>query len=127
MTRGAMLETTKSVQKTAPTDRHHRRCVVLSDHELEALHEIQHRMLVEDPSFARSFESDAQRLHRDSPDLVKWIYTISLVVSLAFAAVLLAAGAPVGALVTAAVAVVISRRKGAEPHGPSTGTEGSTR
>jgi Flp pilus assembly protein TadB len=101
-----------------------RRCVVLNDHEREALHEIQRRLLVEDPSFARSFESDAERLHRGSPDLVHGTYTVSLVVILAFAAVLLAAGAPVGALVFAAVAAVISEARRRRTPPAISGTEG---
>jgi Flp pilus assembly protein TadB len=80
---------------------------VLSDYEREVLYEIQRRLLVEDPSFARSFDTDAKRLHRGSPDLVERTYTISLVVSLAIVVILLAVRAPAGALLVAAVAAVI--------------------
>ena len=82
-----------------------RRCVVLSDHEREVLYEIQRRLLVQDPSFARSFDTNAKRLHRGSPDLVERTYTISLVVGLATWDPV-AVGAPAGALLVAAVAAV---------------------
>jgi hypothetical protein len=38
---------------------------VLSDHEREALHEIQHQLLVEDPGFAQSFDIEARSFNTE--------------------------------------------------------------
>ena len=37
---------------------------MLSDHELETLREVEHRFMVEDPEFTRSFEAQQERLSR---------------------------------------------------------------
>ena len=62
----------------------------LSDHACEALHEIQHQLLVEDPGFAQSFDievrlhAEPQQPHHGSPDLARRICTILLVLSLTY-------------------------------------------
>ncbi|MEV4078281.1 DUF3040 domain-containing protein [Nonomuraea fuscirosea] len=77
---------------------------MLDDYEREALREIQHQLLVEDPDFAKSFGTDAQRLHRAAtPDLSRRAYTVMLVFSSAFAVILLLAGSPVLAVLFAAL------------------------
>jgi hypothetical protein len=86
---------------------------VLSDREREALLEIQAGLLVEDPGFAQSFDTEtqsldstAQRPHRGSPDLTRRLYTILLVLSLTYWVILLLAGSPASALALAALAAV---------------------
>ncbi len=86
---------------------------MLSDHEREALHEIQHQLLVEDPGFAQSFDTETQSLdttakrpHRGSPDWTRRIYTILLVLSSTYGVILLLAGSPISALALAALAGV---------------------
>jgi hypothetical protein len=87
---------------------------VLSDQEREALHEIQHQLLVEDPGFAQSFDTEArsfdtepQRLHRGSPDQTRRTYTILLVLSLTCGVIMLLSGSPISALGFAAMAAAI--------------------
>jgi hypothetical protein len=84
---------------------------VLSDYEREALHEIQHQLLVEDPSFAQSFDTktqfldtEVQRSHRGSTDWTRRLYTILLVLSSTYAVIMLLAGSPISALALAAMA-----------------------
>jgi hypothetical protein len=83
---------------------------VLSDYEREALHEIQHQLLVEDPGFAQSFDTETQSLdtkaQRGSPDWTRRIYTILLVLSSTYGVILLLAGSPISALALAALAGV---------------------
>ena len=99
---------------------------MLSDHEREALHEIQHQLLVEDPGFAQSFDTEArsfniapQRPRHGSPDLTRRIYTILLVLSLTYGVILLLAGSPISALGLAVMSGVIweaRRRRDATNH-----------
>jgi hypothetical protein len=91
-----------------------RRCVVLSDREREALHEIQAGLLVEDPGFAQSFDTEPQaldtkpqRLHRSSPGVTRRTYMILLVLSSMYGAILLLAGSPASALALAAMAALM--------------------
>ena len=81
---------------------------MLSDREREALLEIQAGLLVEDPGFAQSFDTEtqsldstAQRPHRGSPDLTRRLYTILLVLSLTYGVILLLEGSPISALALA--------------------------
>jgi hypothetical protein len=87
---------------------------VLDDREREALHEIQRQLLVEDPGFARSFDTETQalntnpqRLHRGSPDVTRRTYTILLVLSSMYGVILLLAGSPTSALMLAAMAALM--------------------
>ena len=99
---------------------------MLSDHEREALHEIQHQLLVEDPGFAqsfdievRSFNTEPQQPPHGSPDLARWIYTILLVLSLTYGVILLLEGSPISALALAVMAAAIWeawRRRDATNH-----------
>ncbi len=86
---------------------------MLSDREREALHEIQHQLLVEDPGFAQSFDTEtqsldttAQRPHRGWPDQTRRLYTILLVLSSTYGVILLLAGSPASALALAAMAAL---------------------
>ncbi|MGB7798833.1 MAG: DUF3040 domain-containing protein [Pseudonocardiaceae bacterium] len=86
---------------------------MLSDHERDVLHEIQAGLLVEDPGFAQSFDTEtqslateAQRPHRGSPDWTRWLYTILLVLSSTYAVIMLLAESPISALALAAMAGV---------------------
>jgi hypothetical protein len=78
---------------------------VLNDHEREILREVERQFLVEDPEFARSFATRAQRLQRRHLDggLVK----IFLVAAVLLSALMLVAGSPSGALAFAAVTALI--------------------
>ncbi|MEU8398327.1 DUF3040 domain-containing protein [Nonomuraea sp. NPDC048892] len=81
---------------------------MLDDYEREALREIQRQLLVEDPDFAKSFSTDAQRLHRAAtPDLSRQAYTVMRVFSSAFVVILLLAGSPFLALLFAALTMWI--------------------
>lgn len=78
---------------------------MLSDHEREALQEIQRQLLVEDPDFARSFEMAGQRSphsrHRRA-------CTVSVVLALVLSLLMLIAGLPGTALLLAAGAALIA-------------------
>ncbi|MEV1245475.1 DUF3040 domain-containing protein [Nonomuraea sp. NPDC050022] len=77
---------------------------MLDDYEREALREIQRRLLVEDPEFAQSFDTDARCLRRAAaPDLSRRAYTVMLVFSSVFGVILLLAGSPFIALLFAAL------------------------
>ena len=80
---------------------------MLSDHEQKTLREVERQFILEDPGFARSFDTDAQRPHRDAPDLPRWAYTTLLVVSSTFGLILLVAGSLSGALTFAVVTGLI--------------------
>jgi Protein of unknown function (DUF3040) len=99
---------------------------VLDDREREALHEIQRQLLVEDPGFAQSFDTETQaldtqtqRVHRGAPDVTRRTYTILLVLSSTYGVILLLAGSPISALMLAAMAALIweaRRRRGGTSH-----------
>jgi len=83
------------------------------------LEEIERRLLLEDPGFAQSFSTRGWRLRR-SRGLPRWVYTISLVSSAAFAVLAVVVGSLGSALVLAAVAAVVwegRRRHGTRPSG----------
>jgi DUF3040 family protein len=73
----------------------HRRCVVLSDRERETLHEVERRLLIEDPEFARSFKARAQRLPHPTGGVGIKIF---LVAGLLLSALVLVAGSLAGAV-----------------------------
>jgi Flp pilus assembly protein TadB len=77
---------------------------VLSDREHETLYEIQRRLLVEDPSFAQSFDADVQRLPREPRDRHQWAYTVAIVVAVALCVLMVLAQSPGTALAFAAIA-----------------------
>ncbi len=80
---------------------------MLSDHERKTLREVERQFMLEDPGFAQSFDTDAQRLHRGAPVLPRWAYTTLLVVSSTFGLILLVAGSLSGALTFAVVTGLI--------------------
>ncbi|MGQ0716352.1 MAG: DUF3040 domain-containing protein [Pseudonocardiales bacterium] len=80
---------------------------MLSDHERKTLREVERQFMLEDPGFAQSFDTDAQHLHRDSPGLPRWAYTILLVISSTLGLILLVAGSLSGALTFAVVTGLI--------------------
>ena len=80
---------------------------MLSDRDRETLHEIQCQLLVEDPSFARSFDDEAWRSHSRMPGVTRRIFTVLLVASCAMLAVtVLMGGSLMSALELAAVAAL---------------------
>jgi hypothetical protein len=92
---------------------------VLNDHEQQTLREVERQFLVEDPEFARSFTTRAQRLkprHLDG-GLAK----IAIVAAVLLGALMLVAGSPSGALAFAAGAGLIwlARRHSNDPPGRS--------
>ena len=80
---------------------------MLSDRERETLYEIQRRLLVEDPSFAQSFDADLQRLPREPRDRHRWAYTTAIVVAMMLCALMLLAQSPGTALAFAAIAAAL--------------------
>jgi hypothetical protein len=92
---------------------------VLNDHERKTLREVERQFLVEDPEFARSFATRAQRLERRHLDggLVK----IAILAAVLLGALMLVAGSPSGALAFAAGAALIwlARRHSNDPPGRS--------
>ncbi|MEO3789484.1 DUF3040 domain-containing protein [Nonomuraea sp. B10E15] len=79
---------------------------MLDDHERETLRDIQRRLRVDDPDFAKSFGTGTRRLRRAAAtDLSRRAYTAMLVVSSGFGVILLLAGSPFLALLFAALAV----------------------
>jgi Protein of unknown function (DUF3040) len=84
---------------------------VLSDREREILHEMQRRLVTEDPDFARSFQEAGRRgdshfsLQR-AYETPRWAYTAALVVSVAFSVLMLVALAPWTALLFMTLAVM---------------------
>ncbi|MGH3522554.1 MAG: DUF3040 domain-containing protein [Mycobacterium sp.] len=89
---------------------------MLSDRERETLDQIQRQLLVEDPGFAQSFDSDAQRLPRESRaprDRHRWAYTGAIVVAVMLCTLMLLAHSPGTALAFAAItgALFMARRR----------------
>jgi hypothetical protein len=72
---------------------------VLSDRERETLREVERRLLIEDPGFARSFEARAQLLPHPTGGLAIKIF---LITGLLLSALVLLAGSPGGAVTFAA-------------------------
>ena len=71
---------------------------MLSDHEREALREVERRFQVEDPRFTRAFEARQARLERRPHKLGA---RLAVVVAALFTAFLLLAGSVTGALAVA--------------------------
>jgi hypothetical protein len=101
---------------------------VLNDHERRTLREVERQFVVEDPEFARSFATRAQRLERRHLDggLVK----IAIVAAVLLGALMLVAGSPSGALAFAAGAALIwlarqhsNDTRSRSPQHPPTGPE----
>ncbi|MHA6793920.1 DUF3040 domain-containing protein [Pseudonocardia bannensis] len=80
---------------------------MLSDRERKVLHEIQRRLLIEDPGLVRSFDAVGPRPGRAPTGLEQRAYTSLLVITATFAVVLLAAGSLTGALTLAAMAALL--------------------
>lgn len=78
---------------------------MLSDRERETLQEIQRRLQVEDPDFARSFEPTE---HRSPHDRHRRACTVSVVLALVLSLLMLVAGLPGSALLLAAGAALIA-------------------
>ena len=77
------------------------------DRDRETLHEIQCQLLVEDPSFARSFEAKARRSPSRMPGVTRRIVTVLLVASCSMLAVTVLIGRSLmSALELAAVAAL---------------------
>ncbi|MGH4008272.1 MAG: DUF3040 domain-containing protein [Pseudonocardiaceae bacterium] len=74
---------------------------MLSDRERETLHQIQRRLLVEDPGFVQSFDADALRLPRGRR---RWAYPVAIVVAVTLCVLMLLAQSPGTALAFAALA-----------------------
>jgi hypothetical protein len=70
------------------------RCTVLSDRDREALREVERRLLLEDPEFARSFTARARRLPHPIGPLGGKVF---LIVGLLLSALVLDAGSLGGA------------------------------
>ena len=89
---------------------------MLSDREQQALHEIERRLLIEDPGFARAFDAEAERIRPRPADVAWWVYTIVLGLSSTFAVVALMVGLPASALALLIVAALAwaARRRGHE-------------
>ena len=92
---------------------------MLNDRETEALREIEHRFLTEDPGFVRSFEAvKRQDSHYDLRwvyAIPRWVYTSALVAAIALGGLMLLAQAPGTALVFAALATLFTAgRRAAE-------------
>jgi hypothetical protein len=92
---------------------------VLSDHEWRTLREVERRFLTEDPEFARSFATRAQRLERRHLD--GGLAKIAILAAVLLGALMLVAGSPSGALAFAAGAALIwlARRHSNDPPGRS--------
>jgi DUF3040 family protein len=75
---------------------------VLSDRERETLHEIQCRLLVEDPGFAQSFDASKHRLLR-GPRWRHRAYTVGIVVAVMLCVLMLMSQSPGTALAFAAM------------------------
>ncbi|MDQ2791897.1 MAG: DUF3040 domain-containing protein [Actinomycetota bacterium] len=84
---------------------------MLSDRDREALDEIQHQLLVEDPNFGRSFEVGAHRLARQRWYRRRRAYTIAMVVLAMLSVLMLVLGSPTNALVLAAMAALLWERR----------------
>jgi hypothetical protein len=84
---------------------------VLSDREREILEEMQHRLVTEDPDFARSFEEVGRRgdshisLHR-AFEVPRWAFPAAVFVAAAFSVLMLLALAPWTALLFMTLAIV---------------------
>jgi hypothetical protein len=104
-----------------------RRCTVLSDRERKTLREVERRLLIEDPEFARSFAARAQRLPGPAGPLGIKIF---LIAGLLVSAFVLVAGSLGGAVAFATATGLIWltwRWAGeADPNGP-TGESGGQR
>jgi hypothetical protein len=80
---------------------------VTSDRDRETLREIQCRLQVDDPTFARSFNVEAWLPHRVAPDRSRRLYTALFIFSCAtLALAVLTAGSMVNVLGVAVVAAV---------------------
>lgn len=91
---------------------------MLSDHERETLDEIQHRLVAEEPQFARSFESRARRLGVRGRRLRQTGVTVLIVTALLLAAFMIVVHAVGPALFFSAAACCLvwlrrGRRAGA--------------
>lgn len=76
---------------------------MLSDRERETLHEIQCRLVVEDPGFTQSFDASEQRLSR-GPRGRHRAYTVGIVVAVMLCVLMLMSQSPGTALAFAAIA-----------------------
>jgi Flp pilus assembly protein TadB len=96
-----------------------RRFVVLSDHEQQALREVQRHLMAEDPDFARSFDEAGRQDSTYSVQWVyampRWVYATAVVVAVALGVLMLVVSGPGTALIVAVLATtifVIQRRRG---------------
>lgn len=76
---------------------------MLSDHEQQVLHELERRLMVGDPEFARSFQAREQRLPGGR---YRRVAEAAIVVGVLLSALMLVAGSPGGALALAAATVL---------------------
>lgn len=78
---------------------------MLGDHERMALHELEHRLALDDPRFVQVFERRQQRMAAASRR--RRGSRIAAAVVVAFCVLLLLMGSPAGALAVAGTAVVV--------------------
>jgi|tagenome__1003787_1003787.scaffolds.fasta_scaffold19427547_1 hypothetical protein len=77
---------------------------MLSDHERRTLNEIEQGLLIEDPHYSKSFDTETELLPAPGvPELMSRVYRVLTLLSLIFAILFLAVGSPLSALSCLAV------------------------